>query len=290
MVALLGAAALPDAEDLVRQGNAAFARGDYEQAAAFYRRAEESSTDPGLVAFNKAATLYKAGQFEDAEKHYWLCLGDAAAAVERSLRRQPDRDLPKKIRASAGPRLARVLYNLGDCVVQRSQGTDGDALAWAVILFDHCLRLSPRDAVLRADAGHNLQLARELVLLHPPRAAKRDSSSEETSEDEPPKRPKEKSGPDQGTSGTEKTGPDKKEPDDSREKTQGAADNTQQKGKRKAGKGNLASLPDTEELASMTAEQAGAFLRGAVQRIQTEERRDYEAQTPQSSSRKVLDW
>jgi hypothetical protein len=289
MLGLVGAASLPDADELIRQGNAAFARGDYERAATHYRQAEEASTDPGLVAFNKAAALYQDGQYEEAEKHYWLSLGDAGEEVERMLRRQPDCDLPDSARAHGGPRLARVLYNLGNCVVQRSGGADGDALAWAVVLYDHCLRLAPDSAPLRADASHNLKLARDLVRLHPPKADKRDTSSDENSEDKNPKKSKDKSGAEEANSETAKTGPDKMEPDDTRDRSQGD-DKSLPKGKRTPGKGNLASLPDSDKLTTLSPEQAAAFLQGAVQRIQAEERRDYETQTPEKASGKVLDW
>jgi hypothetical protein len=56
--AVLGLAwgvAAPD--DLVRQGNAAYARGRFADALDLYTRAEERTTDPGLIAFIKDAAL-----------------------------------------------------------------------------------------------------------------------------------------------------------------------------------------------------------------------------------------
>jgi tetratricopeptide (TPR) repeat protein len=194
VLALLGAASLADVEDLVRQGNAAFARGDYAKAAAHYEEAEARSTDPGLVAFNKATALFEDGQYDEAAKHYWLCLGDAGAEAERLLRREPGAALPDRVCKAAGPRLAKVLYDLGNCELQRSKGTDGEALAWAAILYGECLRAKPVDSSLRDDARHNLEVARDLLVLHPPKPASRDTSKDENPEESPPKKPDDRSG------------------------------------------------------------------------------------------------
>jgi hypothetical protein len=66
--------------------------------------------------------------------------------------------------------------------------------------------------------------------------------------------------------------------------------NARDKGKHRAGKGNLTVLPDSDELAALTPEQAAAFLRGALQRIQSEESREYDSKTSDRQSRNVLDW
>jgi tetratricopeptide (TPR) repeat protein len=289
-IVILGAASLPDADDLVRQGNAAFAQGEYDKAEAFYRQAEAASTDPGLVAFNKAAALYRAGQYKDAEKHYWLCLGDAGVEVDASLRQRPRQDLPAKLRARAGTRLARVLYNVASCVVRNGGGSDGDALAWALVLYDQALRLSPSDPGLRADILHNLKLARDLIRLYPPKPAKRDSSSEETPENQDAKKSKEREGSEQGNTRSDKSGSEKQEPGNSQDKSREGEEKNVKRGKRTAGKGNLAALPDTDELAALSPEEAATFLKGAVRRIHQEERRDYESQATETRSHKVLDW
>src|SRR5436305_129302 len=135
-VALVSATPDPEALDLVRQGNQAFARGHYNEAAALYRQAEERTTDPGLVAFNNAAALYKQGEYAEAENHYWLSLGDAGPAIEGRLKRYPNRDLPGALRKRAGDRLAPVLYNLGNCLLKRSDGSNPDLLEQAVVVFD----------------------------------------------------------------------------------------------------------------------------------------------------------
>ena len=58
---------------------------------------------------------------------------------------------------------------------------------------------------------------------------------------------------------------------------------------RTPGKGNLAVLPDSDELVPMTPEDAEAYLRQAVERI-LGERREYQQQAARSTSRDVLDW
>src|SRR5205085_1089292 len=87
---LVGAAPEDDLEELIRKGNAAYARGErtsnadaarkeFEAALQFYQKAEERTADPGRVAFNKAAALYRLGQYREAERCYRCCLEDGAA-------------------------------------------------------------------------------------------------------------------------------------------------------------------------------------------------------------------
>jgi tetratricopeptide (TPR) repeat protein len=290
-LALLGIAltsATPDqeAEELVRQGNRAFAEGRYEEAASLYQQAEERTTDPGLVAFNKAASLYAKDRYEAAESYYWLCLGDAGPRIEKLLRQHPDRDLPAKVRAAAGPRLARVLYNVGNCFLKKSDGTRGEVLEQAIIVFDHCQRLNDGDARFRADVRHNWELAKELSRLHPkpPRRDKPNSDQEGTQPSQPKESPGGKpeeqgSDPDRAKSGSQ-LDPDAKV-------DSGA--NAQLTEEATAGKGNLAALPDADQLHGMTRAEAAAYLREAVQRI-LGERRIYHEQASKYSSHHVQDW
>src|SRR5262249_53165635 len=82
---LLLAAASPraaDPDELSRRANAAFLRGDTEEADRLYAAAEERTGDPGLVAFNRAAVLFQKEDFRDAEVHYARVLEDAACPPE----------------------------------------------------------------------------------------------------------------------------------------------------------------------------------------------------------------
>ena len=74
---MTNAAPAANPDDLVRLGNAAFERGDYGSAVGCYEKAEALITDPGLVAFNKGASLYRLDRYREAELHYRRCLSDA---------------------------------------------------------------------------------------------------------------------------------------------------------------------------------------------------------------------
>lgn len=140
LAGLLAAAPRADvpAEELIRAGNAAVARGEFETADEWYTAAEEVSADPGLVAFNKATTLFHRERFADAERHYTRALDDA--------------DAPPARRAAA-------LYNRGVCLLKQG---GLQKLRTAIDSFDRCLALKPDDSTLTADARHNLELAKLL--------------------------------------------------------------------------------------------------------------------------------
>lgn len=153
LLLLVSAAPLLEPDELVRQGNAAFARQEYEQALSCYEQAEERTRDPGLVAFNKGAALYRLGRYREAELSYLRCLEDQAAP---------------------GARRARALYDLGTSLLQPEAVRDAvDALERAADCFARCLRHPDADAALVADAEHNLELARLLWHQAKQEAAKR---------------------------------------------------------------------------------------------------------------------
>jgi hypothetical protein len=275
-----------DPQDLVRRGNSAYARGEYGKAAGLFEMAEEYTTDPGLVAFNKAVALQAEDKWDGAETHYWLCLGDAGEEIHRLFQKNPKKDLPAAVCAAAGPRLIPVLYNLGTCLLQHSEGTKAEWLEQAVVVFDHCARLAPSGSRLAADARHNLELARELLRLNPkPRKSDQSSSDQEDTQNKPNQR--DNAGGDPGNSG-----PDSMQNQNGGDRTEqqpNPGDNPLATDERTPGKGNLATLPDTDELVSMSPEEVAAHLRQAVQRI-LGERREYQQQAAKSSSRDVLDW
>ena len=107
----LGWSATPTPDDFVRQGNAAFERQDYQAAVDLYARAEERTTDPGLVAFNKATACYRVGRFAEAAAGYRRCLEDEQAPPERR---------------------ARAFYDLGNALVKQSGDASAALLAQAV--------------------------------------------------------------------------------------------------------------------------------------------------------------
>jgi tetratricopeptide (TPR) repeat protein len=284
-VALISATPDPEAEDLVRRGNQAFAHGHYNEAAALYRQAEERTTDPGLVAFNNAAALYKQGEYAEAENYYWLSLGDAGPDVEARLKRYPNRDLPPALRKRAGDRLAPVLYNLGNCLLKRSDGSNPDVLEQAIVAFDHCARLNWGERRFQADVRHNWELAKEFLRLHP-RPPRQDKSNSEKEGSQPPQ-PKETPGTEPGDQGNEKKQNPGTRPDP--DEKVGSGDKAQETEETTPGKGNLAPLPDSDKLRAMTPGEAAAYLRQAVDRI-LGERRAYQEQAAKFSSHHVRDW
>jgi tetratricopeptide (TPR) repeat protein len=264
-VAVLLAGAAPELtpEERVRQGNAAFEREDYEAALTAYTRAEEVITNPGLVATNMGAALYRLGRFDEAAQHYERSLEDAT-----------------------GVRRAAMLYNLGNCRLRQSAGRDADRLKHAIDCFGQALRHDGIEVHLRDDARHNLELAKLLWL-----KAKLAKSSKENPDnpESPENRTKEKpllektddTGP--GTIG-EKTKVDNREAESSREVTE-----TSSQESTAPGQGTLPQIPDNAELTRLSPEDAREHLRRATERI-LRERREYQRRTAPQAARYLRDY
>lgn len=139
---LLLAAAPPDAppEELIHRANAAFLRGERDEADDLYSRAEERTADPGLVAFNRAAVLFQKEQYGEAERYYTRAIEDAACPPERA---------------------ARAWYNRGACLIRRGNGTAAIYRS-AIACLERCLDSDAADEPLKADARYNLELAKLL--------------------------------------------------------------------------------------------------------------------------------
>ena len=158
-----------DWETLLRQGDAAYAHGDYTAAAALYEQASDRTTDPGLVTFNLAAAQYQMALASDAERPR------AAREAEQSYRCCIE---------PGSPRRARALYSLGNALLLRADGRDADALKAAVESYNQCLAEPDLDAALADGARHNLERVRLLLLQIPPAPA---HTKDESSGDVPPK-------------------------------------------------------------------------------------------------------
>jgi tetratricopeptide (TPR) repeat protein len=159
---LLGAAPDLNVERLLREGNAAFDRGDYEKAIELYDRAEDRATDPGQVAFNKATGLYRLA-LDEIEQNP----GDAARHF-----REAEEHYRRSAEGADEPRRSRALFGLANSLVQ-GRGDDARALMVAVRCYRDCLR-SP-DRQVAEDARHNLELAKLLWL----RVSSKDSRQSE---------------------------------------------------------------------------------------------------------------
>jgi len=157
-------------EEFVRLANSAFLRGDLDAADRLYEAAEEKTTDPGLVAFNRATVLFQVGDFREAEQLYARVLGDRSCPVDRA---------------------AKALYNRGTCFLR--QGGSATVYRWAITHLEQCLESSHADEPLRADARHNLELAKILWNESRKTTSKPESPNEnpppEESQNNPPPKP-----------------------------------------------------------------------------------------------------
>jgi len=139
-----------NADALVLRGNAAFAQGKCAEALAYYEQAEPYTRDPGLVAVNRAATLYCLQRYEEAARFYRAALEDAA-----------------------GSRRLCALYGYGTALAQAARSSDPQiAKIWldaAEEALATCLKeldlypVQPGKPVpSRSDVEHNLQALEKL--------------------------------------------------------------------------------------------------------------------------------
>jgi len=262
-LAVVSADAARRTEDLVREGNAAYARTDYEQALKLYKEAEDRAPDPGLLAFNEGAALFRAGRYREAELHYRRALEGAS-----------------------GARQARALYDLGNCLLREAADNDVKGLAEAMNHYEECLVHPQAGMELSANAARNLELAR--LLWHQAR---------QRAQDEAPKDPdsadntasgaakdSRKPAVDPGASEAQPDGKDRAPAQADQEGNQKAIES----GQETPGKGNLPPLPDRDELAPLAPEDAAAYLDRAARRI-VRERREYRQGAPPVAPN-VKDW
>jgi tetratricopeptide (TPR) repeat protein len=248
-IALGGAAASQTAspEDLLRQGNAAFARGDYAAAVDLFTKAEPRATDPGLVACNKAAALYRMGNFRAAELLYRCGLTDASQS-----------------------RRLNVEFGLANCLVQEAQDRNAKALREAIILYEHCQR-DAEDRDFRIDVGHNLELAKLLLAQALTRPERQPDEKNPDDPDPPPMPPDNKK---EGTQPDIQPEPGSGNPDNTGDKTPVKPDGKHPGNKTDQppapGSGNLPPVPDTDDPVSLPPEDAAAHLKRATERIMKE--------------------
>ncbi len=266
-LSLLGAAPLADADELVREGNATFHRGDFAAAAWLYEQAEVYTRDPGLVAYNKAAALYRRGDYREAELHYRRSLEDADAS-----------------------RRLRLLYDLGNCLVQRADSQDVALLDEAIRFYEQCLSQTELDATLASDVRHNLELAKLLWLKAKAAKEERDRRNPNAGDDESNssgnRNPLFPRGGDQERAATDPFGKAAHLPN---QPGDAALEKTQNEGTPPPGKGNLPPLPDDEDLVVLSPEDTVEHLRRATARI-AQERQEHRQRTASLPFRGGMDW
>jgi tetratricopeptide (TPR) repeat protein len=249
-VVLVSAGPLPLPDELIRQGNEAITRGEIDAAESLYQQAEERAADPGLVAFNKGIALYRHGEFRRAELCFRRTLGDASIPAERR---------------------ERALYDLGNCLVREAGEMDVKLLQAAIDSYELVLRESSDDG-LRADAGHNLEIAK---LLWAKARARRPTNERDPNWDEPrePNRPP----PDPNKKedmGNDTTSDGSKAPETGTKIDPGKGPDPgfapKETPKAVPGQGNLPVLPDTGEVPSLSQDDARAELKRTADRLQRE--------------------
>jgi hypothetical protein len=260
---LSGAEPASDALDVLRQGNEAFERNDYELSLSFYRRAEGKIADPGWLAFNEGAALYKLGRYREAEIHYWLSRQDAA-----------------------GPRLARILYDLGNAVFQQAGSKDASMFQRAIGFYEESLSQPDADPELLENARHNLALARELLKKskagnqNPPEPS---NPGNKQPRDSIPEMQSNNAGSDSGLEDDGGAGRQSSEGSDRED------EGNPKKSSRQPGIGNLPPVSDSDQLVPLNSKDTSAYLKQAAERI-LKERRGHYGKSASRPSQNIKDW
>ncbi len=264
LVSVVVAAAPP--EDRLREGNAAFERGEYLAALEHYRQAENLATDPGKVAFNLAAIHYQLKQYLEAAINYERALEDAE-----------------------GVRRVQAFYGLGNALAQHGHKKDGrlgvDLLTRARTSYEECLRLeeslAEAERALCGDAFTHAKQNLDLIvpLLQKKRAAlpKDDNavSKPPNEPNNPNSKPKEPAiGPRTGTSTNPRERPERAIPRPGGTRPMNIQQ-PQVTSEYLAGKGNLSPLLDDHNAPRIDSDQALEHLRQNVHRVrQSQAHRD----------------
>ena len=123
----------------MKAGNAAYLRGNYDEAQAAFQQATLDKPDDPVAHYNLGTALYRQGKFREA-----------ARTFQASLSRYPEQTA-KQIESIL--RQSSIFYNLGN-----AQFKVGD-LTGTIASYKQTLRLEPQDT----DAQHNLALALQLL-------------------------------------------------------------------------------------------------------------------------------
>jgi tetratricopeptide (TPR) repeat protein len=264
----------PNAEKLMSEGHAAFARGDYAGAAGLYEQAEIYSTDPRRVAFYLAGAKYHLAlktegpspELQEAEQLYRCCLDPA------------------------DPRRSLALYGLGNCLLHKAGERDAASLRGAIACYDQCLQSAGDDTALAADARYNRERARLLLLqfLPPINAPQSDRPPNEDRMNpypfphnrQPLPVPIGEQGPDGGSDAQGMPGAVKPEPGTAAAKSNDPPP---------PGKGNLEPIPDQVDVPPLSPHDAAEHLELASKKVM-QERQTHHRRTERPSATGVKDW
>jgi tetratricopeptide (TPR) repeat protein len=251
--------------DALRRGNIAYERGDYESAVRAYSQAESTITDPGLAAFNKATALYQRGKYRDAEQAFRCALEDAV-----------------------GPRRTFALYGLGSALVQQGRERGAEVLREAVRCYEACIQRDDISADLADDACHNIELAKMLLATISPKSSDKPDTRPDDKE-EKPKPPQPRTTPE---SGEEPVGKGKADSRGEKQRVRkDQAKDAQQTDEGAPGAGReLPPVPDQEDMAPMSPEDAQEHLKRAAARVMSEQRVHQKLKRARGSNENGLDW
>jgi len=141
-----GRAETPSARRLVEQGNAAYARGDFQAALEAYKQADVLQPASAELAFNRGAAYYKLRQFEQAREQFQQALRTRDVALE-----------------------AKARYNLGnvayaEALEKLSAPREAiELLREAIEHYRRALDLAPDDTDARANAETAQLLIKDLL-------------------------------------------------------------------------------------------------------------------------------
>jgi Ca-activated chloride channel family protein len=270
----LGAATITDPQTLMKDGDAAAARGDYATAAALYKKAEERTTEPTEVAYRLAVVKYQlaveAGGGKDlyeAEELFRCCVG-------ANNRRRP-----------------AALFGLGNCLLLKAKGRNLDLARAAVEAYEQSLQeVGNSDELNADDVRHNLERAKLLALQLLAPATRKD-------EQEPPnappddKKPPKTSPSDPNPSGAnDPTGSGKPDPRGKPLPIKPENGNKAIETPEAApGAGNLTPIPDIGEHAPLPPKEALSHLESATKRV-LQERQTYRLLKARPVAPGVRDW
>jgi hypothetical protein len=257
----------PSPDELVRQGNAAFGRGDFAAAAELFQKASERSDDPGRATLNLALAKYRLA----------LLAEDGGAGMAEAAA------LFRCCQAPDDPRRPKALYGQGCCLLHGPPGADGKNLSAAIGCFERCLSEAAPGSDLADDARQNLELARLRKAQYQPPAGRAEDDGGDPSHPQPTPRPEPRPG-DGGERPADRGGADGPGSDPGGDDERPGPD-----GQRGAGPQPGKPLPNTVQDEPLSPGDAEAHLNRAVLRV-LQARRDNRRGNVRTAPKGVPDW
>jgi Ca-activated chloride channel homolog len=271
---LLGAGTITDPQTLLKDGDAAAARGDYAAAAALYKKAEARTTEPGEVAYRLAVVKYQLAVENDDRKELFEAEELFRCCVGRN-----------------NPHRAAALYGLGNCLFLKARGKNLDLVRSAVEAYEQSLKeIGAAGEPSTDDVQYNLERAKLLALQLLAPATRPEEKNDPPQGDDP--KPPNNNGPrdPKPPGNTDPSGAGR--PDPRGNPTQAKPDQGTkpiETPDMAPGEGHLPAIPDLGEHQPLPPKEALSHLELATKRVQ-EERRAYRLQKVRPAAPGVRDW